>query len=139
MALTLGAFVVSMVEHDRMVAAEAFESGLGVSPSSALTYLLGSCALSWRGEAERPIEWGERGLRLSPHDRLAFMAWVGISLGRFQQERYAEAIDAARRAIQSEPRVEYAPRGLHGGVGEVEAPRRGTSSRENVCLHFSPT
>ena len=103
MALTLGAFVVSMVEHDRMVAAEAFESALGVSPSSAFTYLLGSCALGIAGEAERPIEWGERGLRLSPHDRLAFMAWVGISLGRFQQERYAEAIDAARRAIQSSP------------------------------------
>jgi adenylate cyclase len=31
------------------------------------------------------------------------MAWVGISLGRFQQERYAEAIDSARRAIQSSP------------------------------------
>jgi adenylate cyclase len=31
------------------------------------------------------------------------MAWVGISLGRFQQERHAEAIDAARRAIQSSP------------------------------------
>jgi adenylate cyclase len=39
------------------------------------------------------------GLRLSPYDRLAFMAWVGI----FRQERYAEAIDAARRAIQSSP------------------------------------
>jgi adenylate cyclase len=103
MALTLGAFVVSMVEHDRVVAAEAFESALGVSPSSAFTYLLGSCALSFGGEAERPIEWGERGLRLSPYDRLAFMAWVGISLGRFQRERYAEAIDAARRAIQSSP------------------------------------
>jgi adenylate cyclase len=36
---------------------------------------------------------------LSPYDRLAFMAWVGI----FRQERYAEAIDAARRAIQSSP------------------------------------
>jgi adenylate cyclase len=103
MALTLGGFVVSMVEHDRVVAVEAFESALGVSPSSAFTYLLGSCALSFAGEAERPIDWGERGLRLSPYDRLAFMAWTGISLGHFQRERYAEAIDAARRAIQSSP------------------------------------
>ena len=103
MALALGGFVVSMVEHDRVVAVEAFESALGVSPSSAFTYLLGCCALGFAGEAERPIDWGERGLRLSPYDRLAFMAWTGISLAHFQRERYAEAIDAARRAIQSSP------------------------------------
>ena len=103
MALTLSGFVISMVEHDRVVSAEAFKSALAVSPSSAFTYLLGSCALSLAGEAERPIDWGERGLRLSPHDRLAFMAWFGISLGHFQRERYAAAIDAARRAIQSNP------------------------------------
>jgi hypothetical protein len=37
-----------------------------ISFSGRATYLLGSCALSWGGEAERPIEWGECGLRLCP-------------------------------------------------------------------------
>ena len=103
MALTLGGFVVSMVEHDRVAAAEAFESALSLSPSSAPTYLFGSCALSLAGEAERPIDWGQRGLRLSPYDSLAFLGWFGISLGHFQRGRYAETIDAARRSIQSNP------------------------------------
>jgi adenylate cyclase len=105
MALTLGGFVVSMVEHDRVAAVEAFESALGLSPSAAFTYLFGSCALSLAGEAERPIDWGQRGLRLSPYDPLAFLAWLGISLGHFQRGRYAEAIDAARRSTQSNPHL----------------------------------
>ena len=99
MALTLGGFVVSMVEHDRVAAVEAFETALAVSPSSAPTYFFGSCALSLAGEAERPIDWGQRGLRLSPYDALAFLAWFGISLGHFQRGRFTEAIDAARRSI----------------------------------------
>jgi adenylate cyclase len=105
MALTLGGFVVSMVEHDRAAAVEAFEAALGVSPFAAFTYFFGSCALGLAGEAERPIDWGERGLRLSPYDPLTFLPWFGISLGHFQRGRYAEAIDAARRSIQSNPHL----------------------------------
>ena len=105
MALTLGGFVTSMVEHDRIAAIEAFNAALAVSPSTAFTYFFGSCALSLAGEAERPIDWGERGLRLSPYDALTFLAWLGISLGHFQRGRYAEAIDAARRSIRSNPHL----------------------------------
>jgi TolB-like protein len=103
MALTLGGFVVAMVEHDRIVAFEAFEAALAVSPSSAFAYFLGSGALGWAGEAERAIEWGGRGMRLSPFDSFLFAAWHGISFWHFKYERYAEAADAARRAIQANP------------------------------------
>jgi len=102
MALTLGGFVVSIVERDRVAAVEAFEAALGVSPSSAFTYLLGGAALGWAGEAERAITWGERGLRLSPVD-LPVGPFIAISLGNFQLEHYAEAANAARRAIQANP------------------------------------
>ena len=102
MALTLGGFVVSIVERDRVAAVEAFEEALGVSPSSAFTYLLGGAALGWAGEAERAITWGERGLRLSPVD-LPVGPFIAISLGNFQLEHYAEAANAARRAIQANP------------------------------------
>ena len=105
MALTFGAFVVSMVEHDRVTAVQAFETALAVSPSSAPTYFFGSAALSLAGEAERPIDWGQRGLRLSPYDALAFLAWFGISLGHFQLGRFSEAIEEARRSIQSNPHL----------------------------------
>jgi TolB-like protein len=103
MPLTLGAFVVSMDEHDRAGAREAFESAVAISPSSAFTYFLGAVALGYAGESERAIEWGERALRLSPFDSLAFLAWHGMCLGLFRLERYAEAVEVERRAAQANP------------------------------------
>jgi adenylate cyclase len=45
---------------------------------------------------------GERGLRLSPV-ALPFGPFIAMSLGNFQLEHYAEAANAARRAIQANP------------------------------------
>ena len=42
LALTLAGFVLGMDAHDRAAAFAAFEAALAVSPSSALTYILGS-------------------------------------------------------------------------------------------------
>ena len=81
----------------------AFDAALAASPSSALTYICGSVVLSWGGEAERAIEWGERGLRLSPFDPWAFAAFGSVMLGHFQRIQYDEAAAAAYKAIQSNP------------------------------------
>jgi adenylate cyclase len=72
-ALALGAFVIGMVEHDRVTAIEAFERALALSPSSAFALFLGCGVLAWAGEAERAIDWAERALRISPIDRLAWL------------------------------------------------------------------
>ena len=67
-ALAFAGFVIGMDKHDRAAALTALEAALSVSPSSALTYILGSIIFAFAGEAERAIEWAERGLRLSPFD-----------------------------------------------------------------------
>jgi adenylate cyclase len=103
MALTLGGFAIGMVEHDRAAAREAFEAAVALSPSSALTYSMGSIVRAWAGEAERAVEWGEQALRLSPFDPFAFGAWLGVALGRFRQARYEDAANAIRKAIQRNP------------------------------------
>ncbi|HKA65285.1 MAG TPA: adenylate/guanylate cyclase domain-containing protein [Methyloceanibacter sp.] len=102
-ALALGAFAIAMVEHDRVTAFEAFERALALSPSCSFALSLGSVALAWGGEAERAIEWAERGLRLSPVDRLDYIAYHGLAVGHFLRGRYEEAASAARRSIQSSP------------------------------------
>jgi tetratricopeptide (TPR) repeat protein len=71
LALTLAGFSIGMDGHDRAAAFTALEAALAISPSSALTYILGSVILGWGGEAERAIEWSERGMRLSPFDTWA--------------------------------------------------------------------
>ena len=102
-ALAFAGFVIGMDKHDRAAAIAALEAALAVSPSSALTYILGSVILSFGGEAERAIEWAERGLRLSPFDPYRASAFISLSLGHFHRGQYNEATAAARKAVQSSP------------------------------------
>ena len=102
-ALTLAGFSMGMCGHDRATAFAAFEAALALSPSSGLTYILGAAVLSWAGEAERTIEWGEHGLRLSPFDPHKFGAYRALSVAHFLRGRHQAAADAARKAIQFNP------------------------------------
>ena len=102
-ALAFAGFVIGMDKHDRAAALTAFEAALSVSPSSALTYILGSVIFAFAGEAERAIEWAERGLRLSPFDLYRASAFCALSFAHFHRGRYEDAADAARKAIQVTP------------------------------------
>jgi adenylate cyclase len=102
-ALALGAFVISMVEHDRVAALQAFDRALAISPSSSFTLFFGAVAAAWAGAAERAIDWAERALRVSPFDRLCYLAHGAIAIGQFQFGGYEKAADAARLAVQSLP------------------------------------
>jgi adenylate cyclase len=106
-ALTFGGFSIGLVEHDRAAASEAFEAAVALSPSSAFTYIMGGIVRAWAGEAERAIEWAEKGLRLSPFDPFAYGAWHGVAIARFRQGGYEDAADAARKAIQRNPGFSY--------------------------------
>jgi adenylate cyclase len=102
-ALAFAGFVIGMDKHDRAAAFAAFDAALAVSPSSALTYILGSVVLAWAGEAERAIEWADRGLRLSPFDPYRASAFVSSSVGHFQLGRYDESVAIARKTVQTNP------------------------------------
>jgi TolB-like protein len=101
LALTFAGFSIGMDGHDRAAAFAAFEAALSISPSSALTYILGGVILGWMGVAERAIEWGERAIRLSPFDPWVFAAFHSITLGHFHRGRYQEALAAATKAVHS--------------------------------------
>jgi TolB-like protein/tetratricopeptide (TPR) repeat protein len=103
LALTLAGFSIGMDGHDRAAAFAALEAALAISPSSALTYILGSVILGWAGEAERAIEWSERGMRLSPFDPWAFAAFDAQAMSHFHRGRYDEACHAAHRSVQANP------------------------------------
>jgi TolB-like protein len=103
LALTLAGFSIGMDGHEHAAAFAAFEAALTASPSSALTYILGSVIYAWTGESERGMDWAERGLRLSPFDPWAFAAFHSLILGNFQRGCYAEAANAAHKAVQCNP------------------------------------
>jgi TolB-like protein len=102
-ALSLGAFVIGMIEHDRATAFEAFDRALALSPSSAFALFMGSNLHAFAGKAERAIDWAERALRVSPVDRLAYVPHLGLAVANIVQGRYEEAANAARRSVQSNP------------------------------------
>jgi TolB-like protein len=102
-ALTLAGFSIGMDGHDREAAFIALEAALATSPSSALTYILGSVMLAWGGEAERAIAWSEQGMRLSPLDPWAFAAYDAQAMGHFHLGRYDKAARAAYKAVHANP------------------------------------
>ena len=102
-ALVYAAIAIGLVEHNRILAQETFEAALAISPSAAWAYSWGALILGWGGEAERAIEWGERGIRLSPLDTWITAALHGICMGHFLRGRYEDAAAAAQRAIRSKP------------------------------------
>ncbi len=103
LALTFAGFSIGMDGHDHAAAFAALEAALAVSPSSALTYIVGGVIFGWAGEAERAIEWGERAMRLSPFDPWAWSAFHSLTLGHFHRGRYEEAARAAHKAVQFNP------------------------------------
>jgi TolB-like protein len=103
LALTFAGFSIGMDGHDRGAAFTALEAALAISPSSALTYILGSVLYAWGGEAERAIEWSERGMRLSPLDPWAFAAFDAQALSHFHLSRYDKAAQAAYKSVHANP------------------------------------
>ena len=103
LALTHAGFSIGMDGHDRAAAFTALEAALAISPSSALTYILGSVILAWGGEAERAIEWSERGMRLSPLDPWAFAAFDAQAMGHFHLGRYDKAAQVAYKSVHANP------------------------------------
>jgi len=102
-ALALAAFTLANVAHDMLAARKAFEQALAISPSCFLALTFGAAAFGWKADAERAIEWGERGSRLSPFDRLLYGCAHGIALGNFLLGQNDKAVEAAQRAVQAKP------------------------------------
>lgn len=103
LALTFAGFSLGMDAHDRRAAFAAFEAALALSPSTALAWILGSVVAGWAGDADRAIDWSERGIRLSPFDPWAFAAYDAQALGHFCRDRYAEAASAAYKSNLANP------------------------------------
>jgi tetratricopeptide (TPR) repeat protein len=103
LALTWAGFSIGMDAHDRAAAFTALEAALAISPSSALTYILGSVILGWGGEAERAIEWSEKGIRLSPFDSWTWAAFDAQAMSHLLRGRYEEACRAAYKSVQANP------------------------------------
>jgi TolB-like protein/Flp pilus assembly protein TadD len=103
MALSLGAFVIGKLEHDRPAAFDAFDRALALSPSSAFPLFIGCIVPVYAGCAERALELAEEALRVGRNDRLGYLAHHCLALAYFCERRYEESATAARRAVEANP------------------------------------
>jgi TolB-like protein len=136
-ALSFAGFSLGMDGHDRAAAFAAFEAALTVSPSSARTYIYGSLILGFAGEAERAIEWGERGMRLSPFDAWSFSAFHAFTLGHFYRGRYEAAAEAAHKAVQSNPALSFSYMLLAAALSKLGQRKEAKSAAARV-LELQP-
>ncbi|HKT18534.1 MAG TPA: winged helix-turn-helix domain-containing protein, partial [Stellaceae bacterium] len=103
LALTFAGFSIGMDGHDHATAFAAVDAALAISPSSAITYIVGGVMRGWAGQAEQAIDWGQRALRLSPFDGWAWSACHALTLGHFSRGEYDKAAAAAHKAVQLNP------------------------------------
>ena len=102
-ALGVAAFVIALDEHDTTTALKLFDRALALSNSNVFALSCSAITLAWMGKAELAIERAQRALSLSPFDTLNFRSNSALAIAYFHTLRYADAADAARSAIESNP------------------------------------
>jgi TolB-like protein len=101
--LAISAFVIWFEEHDVTRAFDLFDRALAISNSNFVALCTSGVALAWTGKSELALERAQHALRLSPFDTLNHLSYQALAGANFQLKRYAEACEAARRAVELNP------------------------------------
>jgi tetratricopeptide (TPR) repeat protein len=102
-ALAIAAFVISLDEHDTTTALKLFDRALELSNSNIFALSCSAMTLAFMGKTELAIERAQRALRLSPFDSLNSRSNQALAFAYFHIQRYKDAADAARSAIDANP------------------------------------
>lgn len=107
-ALAMAAFVTWLDEGDTATACKLFDRALALSNCNV--YALGSSAvaLAWMGQLELAIQRAESALRFSPFDALNYLPYCALANAFFSQKRYEASAEAARNALEVNPRFSVA-------------------------------
>ncbi len=103
-ALAVAGFVIGVLERDYQGAFNAFDRAMALSPSSAQAFGFSSCIRAWAGDSPTSVEHAETAIRLSPFDPLIYFPYTGLAYAHLFAGRFEEAINAASRAAQANPR-----------------------------------
>jgi len=101
--LAISAFVIWFEEHDVTTAFDLFDRALAISNSNFVALSTSAVALAWTGKSELAIERAQHALKLSPFDTQNHLSYQALAGANFHLKRYAEACEAARRAVELNP------------------------------------
>jgi TolB-like protein len=102
-ALADAALVIALEERDAGTALKLFDRALELSNSNVFALSGSAVILAYLGKSELAIERAQRALRLSPFDSMNYRSYLAMAFAYFHSRRDAEAADAARSAIDSNP------------------------------------
>jgi adenylate cyclase len=102
-ALAIAAFSIALDEHDTTTALKLFDRAMDLSNSNVFALSLSAVILAWMGKSALAIERAQQALRLSPFDPLNWLSNHALGIAYFHNQRYGDAADAARSAIDANP------------------------------------
>lgn len=111
--------------HDEALA--LVRQAVAINPNSAFVWHYSGWTHLYAHDSTTAIDHLEKAIRLNPRDPLGFQAWNGIAIALIQLERDGEAVEAAQRAVRSNPHFHSAWRALASSLalaGRVEEARK---------------
>jgi tetratricopeptide (TPR) repeat protein len=102
--LAFAAHPYAMLIHDYETSTEMIDRALAYNPSCAHAQCLGAVINAWAGRYDKAISLAERAVRFSPFDPIRHLALAALARSKLFQGRPEEALIAARRAVQANPR-----------------------------------
>jgi adenylate cyclase len=99
-AIATAAVIVAHMGKDYSAALSTIARALSLNASSALAHLYGAHLHAIVGHPAAATSLGERGLRLSPFDPMAFEAHGAFGLAAIQEGRFEEAVSNFCMALQ---------------------------------------
>jgi len=108
LALANAGFILLLVSQDVAAARAALGTAVALNGNSATALTYSSLVLAATGEPEVAIDHALKALRLSPLDPLGYLPHMGIAIARLVLDESGAAVDAARRAIEINPRFPMA-------------------------------
>jgi TolB-like protein len=103
-AMSIGAFVRSMLTGDYDAALAVFDRALGINANSALVYGLSALAAAHSGRDARAVAHARKALRLSPlDDPLRYHPFCALAVAGLSSSRFEEAAAYARLTIHANP------------------------------------
>lgn len=103
-ALAMAGLVIAFDERDHATALDLFNRALSISSSNIFALSCSALVLAYMGKIDLAIERAQLALRLSPFDPMNFMPNNALAIANFHAKQYEAAADAARRAVEVNPR-----------------------------------
>ena len=104
LALAAHGYELGYGQRDFAAAEVHLNRAVAISPSCALAWCFGAAIRCWTDRGPEAVEWGERAIRLAPHDNFAFLYEHILSQAYYTAGNLDASISWGQRSAVANPR-----------------------------------